>query len=173
MSETREPRELDIQVAVDTSEPEIGIGMGVDDTDVSIAIEDAGGFTKNYELLKNKPRVNDVVIVGNQTVQDLQIVRRGTREFWDAQIDYIPPAGQIVLYTDYYGEDKPAVKFGDGSAYLIDLPIASEGMTQEVMGALNAHIEDTEIHVSRADRAFWNNKLNYAIDAEELILNRQ
>ena len=165
--------ELDIQVAVDTSEPEIGISMGEDDTDVTIELEEAGGFTKDYELLKNKPRINNVVLVGNQTAQDLQIVRRGTREFWDAQIDYIPPAGQIILYTDYYGEDKPAVKFGDGNAYLIDLPIASEGMTQEVMKALNAHIENTEIHVSRADRTFWNNKLNYAIDAEELILNRQ
>lgn len=157
-----EPRELDIQVAVDTSEPEI-----------TIAIEDSGGFTKDYELLKNKPQINDVVLAGNQTAQDLQIVRRGAREFWDAQYDYIPPAGQIVIYTDYYGEDKPAVKFGDGSAYLIDLPIASEGMTEEIMRALNDHIENMEVHVSRADRAFWNNKLNYAIDSEELILNRQ
>lgn len=153
-----ELRELDIQVAVDTSEPEIGIGMDGDGTDMTVAVEESGGFVvRDYERLDNRPQINGVTLEGNQTATELLLVRRGTKQEWDAQIGYIPAAGQIIVYTDYYGEDKPAMKVGDGQAYLIDLPVTSG---------------DPGGGVEPEDRQFWNNKLNCELVGEELIFNR-
>lgn len=150
-----ELRELDIQVAVDAnSYPDLNVSIDEESTDISVEVEEIGGFvTRNYEKLDNRPQINGVTLTGNQTAGDLLLVRRGTRQEWDDQRDYIPLAGQIIIYTDYPDIERPSMKVGDGKAYLIDLPFLSEGVTL-------------------ADRQIWSNKLNCELIGEELIFNR-
>lgn len=101
---------------------------------------------------------------------------------WDAiQYRFIPADGEIIVYKDFKvtlvhndstGEDEPtytpAIKIGNGMDYLGDLKYLS----QDEMESLNSHLANTEIHVTREDKEFWNNKLNYDLDESRLIFNR-
>ncbi len=170
MSE-RDLRELDIQVEVDTGVPDIEMSTDGGNDGISIAVD--GAFRpSDYEHLSNKPQINEVELFGSMDNADLRIVLSNTREAWDEDVWFIPKAGQIVLYTDYYGTDKPAVKIGDGNAFLIDLPVAGEGLAERVSAALSGHAADMNLHVSNAKRAFWDNKLNYEVAGEELKFTR-
>ena len=64
------------------------------------------------------------------------------------------------------------MKIGDGMAYVQDLPFVNEDLRDKIM----EHIDNPDIHVSVADRLFWNNKLNVNDAAElvdgALVLNR-
>ena len=134
----------------------------------------------NYENLINKPRINGVELVGNMSTQDLGIVSENTTAGWNDNPQYLPKAGEICVYTDHItvqddqGHDVvfPGIKIGDGNSFLIDLPFADDGTRYLVLQRLSQHEQNMAIHVSPEDRVFWNNKLNYDVAEEELILNR-
>lgn len=82
-----------------------------------------------------------------------------TTEYWNALANYIPDQGKIIIYSNKYINGNnvyPAIKIGDGSTYLVDLPFLDDLVYQN----FNNHINNTDIHVSAADRIFWNNKIN-------------
>ncbi len=93
---------------------------------------------------------------------------------WNAQTTMISEAGAIYIYSDYSevdGVKVPGIRIGDGMAYLADLPFAS----QETMSILSRHINDTDIHITARERAFWNNKVTSVLDrldAENLVLTK-
>lgn len=103
-----------------------------------------------------------------------------TTENWNAARTFIPLRGEIIIYTDHgqiddgYGNliNVPGVKVGDGQAYLIDLPFVGAETRYEILTELRQHTNNTEIHVTAADREFWNNKLNYTVNNGNLIFNR-
>ena len=69
--------------------------------------------------------------------------KRDTSARWNAARNFIPLAGEIIIYTDYRrqdGVDIPGIKIGDGRSYVQDLPFQS-GVTER-------------------DIEFWNNKVN-------------
>lgn len=118
------------------------------------------------------------VVLGTEQVR---IVRSGTTVLidttanWNSQPSYIARRGDIIVYSDHdtvvvdgVSKDVPGVKIGDGLAYLIDLPFTTDALAQRLMN----HINNSVIHVSEEDRAFWDNKLNCDVDGEELMLNR-
>ncbi len=116
------------------------------------------GGTADYEKLKNKPQINGVTLLGNQSAADLHLVYVGTVEEWASDITFIPPVGAIVIYTDYATDgvnNIPNYKIGDGLAYLVDLPFVDDG----VRDLLNNHISNQSVHVSAEDRASWDNKV--------------
>lgn len=99
----------------------------------------------------------------------------GTQEDWLNRADYIPKKNEIIVVTDKHvhiedGITKfiPGIKIGDGNAYAIDLPFVTDGVEQK----LDAHIADRNAHISASDRMFWNRKLNFTINDDNLILNR-
>lgn len=99
----------------------------------------------------------------------------GTMAEWAEKPTYIPVKGEIVIYSDRYTIDGivyPSIKIGDGNAYAVDLPFMTDAETNRIVGLLNDHVENMLIHVSAQDRAFWNNKLNYEIDEENLTFTR-
>lgn len=132
----------------------------------------AGSGTRNYENLYNKPWINGQEVIGEMTVG---AICKTTAE-WDLMPDYVPELGAIIVYLDHRkdesGADTPGVKIGDGMAYLIDLPFCGEDFTKEVADALEEHVMNTIIHVSVEDRERWDNKLNYNLSGETLVLNR-
>lgn len=94
---------------------------------------------------------------------------------WNSNPTYIPRRGEIIVYSDHDtviedDEEKlvPGIKIGDGMAYCIDLPFVTDALAKRLLG----HINNSAIHVSAEDRAFWDNKLNCDVDGEELYLNR-
>ena len=101
-------------------------------------------------------------------------IEYNTTEYWETKRTYIPQAGQIIIYSDKYQIEKdnitynqPSLKIGDGQAYLVDLPFLDD--------AFMNHINNTAIHISAAERNFWNNKINCEdiVEGETLKLNRR
>ena len=106
-------------------------------------------------------------------------VRSGTTAYWNAQIGYVPEEGEIIVYTDYKTTEVdgqtvnvPGVKIGTGNGYVQDIVF----LDQADSDALIAHMADNDVHITTAERDFWNNKLNVAdlqeVVGETLIFNR-
>lgn len=134
----------------------------------------------DYNRLVNKPSINGVELSGEKSAQDLYIVSENTTAGWGENPMYLPKRGEICVYTDHHSvtDDMgnvlvyPGIKIGDGNAYLIDLPFVGDDTRYLILHQLQAHEANTAIHITQAEREFWNNKLNYNIDSEELILTR-
>ena len=78
---------------------------------------------------------------------------------WAQQIDTIGQSNTFYIYTDRsQKEDEqgniinyPGIKIGDGSSYLVDLPFVDE--------IFYDHTNNINIHVTSAEKEFWNNKV--------------
>ena len=93
----------------------------------------------------------------------LGVIYDDTKEHWAEMLSFVPPKGSIVIYSDYATIDDeviPAMKIGDGTTYLVDLPFVSDDIRHEV----EQHIQDATIHVSAADREAWNNKVSCDVE---------
>lgn len=91
------------------------------------------------------------------------IIHTDTTAHWNAQTLLIAERGQIYVYSDYLtieGEDIPAIKIGDGTSYLIDLPFTA-GNNALIADHINNHV----IHITAEERDFWNNKVSCFISA--------
>lgn len=96
-------------------------------------------------------------------VSELQAVYDDTTENWNAQIDYIPRLGAVIIYSDYAtldGQNIPNIKIGDGMAYLVDLPFVADDLRDAVL----KHISNTTIHVTAAEKDAWNNKVTCYVE---------
>ncbi len=95
--------------------------------------------------------------------------------YWNEHRDYVPDAGEMVIYTDRTvidGVAYPGIKIGDGSAYVVDLPFLGDDVTDQIVDVLNNHVNNTDIHVTPEEKAFWNAKLNYETQGETLVFTR-
>ena len=137
---------------------EIGLINETENLNVSLSSE--------QEL--NIQLASDVSYVGGSQVH------YDTTAHWNAQVQLIAKKGHVYVYSDYQtidGQPVAGFKVGDGTSYLIDLPFAAGNTT-----ALNNHINNTVIHVTAEDKAFWNNKVTCfisAVDAEHLIFTKE
>ena len=79
---------------------------------------------------------------------------------WNSQPQLISARGYIYIYSDYRQNDQEqnvaAIKVGDGTSYLIDMPFTDE--------LLYGHVADNSIHVTSSDKANWNNKVRCYVD---------
>lgn len=90
---------------------------------------------------------------------------------WAALTSYIPKKGEICVWSDYRvvdGVKYAGIKVGDGLAYAVDLPFVDG----EYADLLTEHIEDTVVHITAAERLFWNNKVSAEYGNETLILSK-
>lgn len=134
---------------------------------------------RDYNRLYNKPSINNVVLQGNTTLQQLglQNIYYNTKDYWNSQPNLVAQEGAIYIYSDYYMtyEDGspvyvPALKIGDGTSYLIDMPVTSDTISDLLLD----HINDAVIHVTNDDKTFWNNKSSAYFDpaaSETLVLS--
>lgn len=85
---------------------------------------------------------------------------------WNSIPNLVSEKGVIYVYTDHYVEDGvayPGFKIGDGLAYLADLPFTDDPFFE--------HINNQDIHVTLAEKQFWNNKVRaYLEDNTENIV---
>lgn len=134
----------------------------------------------DYERLSNKPKINGVTLSGDMSLMDLRIVSENTTDGWNSNPQYLPKQGEICIYLDYAtAQDDmgniityPGIKIGDGNSYLIDMPFVGAETRYILLERIREHELNTNIHVSPEEKEFWNNKLNYNITGEELVLTR-
>lgn len=91
----------------------------------------------NYNELTNKPRINDIELLNNISLEELGLraIYYDTRANWDLQTALVSEVGVLYVYKDYtvkYDEVGnptfiPAIKVGDGISFLQDLPIIAGG----------------------------------------------
>lgn len=123
--------------------------------------------TRNYNNLSNKPQINGNTIIGNMTLVDLGAVSENTTAGWEENPLYVPKAGEICVYSDTH-----KIKIGDGVVPIVDLPFLGGGDTEEIMQILQGHVNNQIVHITAEERAFWNAKLNYSVNGEELTFTR-
>ena len=115
----------------------------------------------------------------NASFAEAAAIYYDTEENWNAQRDMIAKFKAIYVYSNHtYLVDQvgnrtpvPAIKVGDGTSYLIDMPFVD----QDVRNYILDHISNDSIHVSERDRKFWNDKVFafvYKNDPERLILSK-
>lgn len=115
-------------------------------------------------------------------ISDNLIYYAKTTAQWNSDLTKIVEKNVLYIYTDYRvikKDDKdywmPGLKLGDGTSYLIDLPILNDEEDSEFNQLVRDHLNNNIIHITPEERNFWNNKLNYqqGIQNEILVLNRQ
>lgn len=117
----------------------------------------ATSYEKNYEILDNKPSVNDETLLGNKTSEDLHIVACKTSAEWAELTSLVSMPNEIYIYSDAQedaeGNPIPMIKIGDGNAYVVDLPFVAA----------------TDYRITQEDIENWNNKVSVRADGERLI----
>lgn len=93
-----------------------------------------------------------------EKLQDMGILYN-TKEYWAEQVGFVPSPGIIIVYSNQTPFEKdeethyiPGVKIGDGRTLLSKLSFIGGGDSE----ALEAHIEDTSVHISDNERNKWN-----------------
>lgn len=121
------------------------------------------------------------ILSGNSSIPktlDRTAIHYDTTESWNSNITTIAQKGHLYIYSDYNtielenGTIKyfPAVKIGDGSSYLIDMPFAISSVDHEI---LEQHINNSLLHVSTDDRSDWDSKVSAAVDGETLKFDQR
>lgn len=129
-------------------------------------------INKDYNELFNKPSINSVTLQGSMSLIQLGLrsIQYDTVENWNAQSTLIAAEGAIYIYSNYstiteQGTTKniPAIKIGDGTSYLIDMPFVGQDIAEQLL----AHIADTTMHVTADEKTFWNNKSSAFVETAE------
>lgn len=118
--------------------------------------------------------------VDKKKLNDLSI-RYNTTYYWNRQVGFIPKAGEVIIYSDYKTAvidgktvTVPGIKIGSGNGYVQDLAFVTGGGADDDL--LLPHLADTVVHITQAERDYWNNKLNVTdsqeVVEETLIFNR-
>ena len=101
--------------------------------------------------------------MGQKNINARILARRDTTANWNAASGFVPMDGEIIVYTDHRtrvvdGETVkiPGIKIGTGNAYVQDLAFVADDVAED----LTAHIGDSSVHVTPAEKVFWDNKLN-------------
>lgn len=105
---------------------------------------------------------NGNFIYTGSSSSDIQI---HTTSYWNQQISYIPPAGTLIIYSDYSildNKEVPNFKVGDGLAYVVDLPFIEDDLRAQLI----EHIDNSSIHVTAQEKQNWNNKV--FVNAEQI-----
>ena len=127
----------------------------------SLPSNSGGSITPTYSIFGNTsiPKV-----IG--TAED--ILHSDTTEGWNSNINTIAEKGHLYVYTDHHKVDNgdgtftdvPAMKVGDGTSYLIDMPFISTDDYDLLMD----HINNWQIHVSENDRTRWDQNLSAQVN---------
>ena len=96
-------------------------------------------------------------------------IKAATTAEWNENPTLVSEEGVLYIYTDRSttsgGYAIPGFKVGDGTTYLIDLPFSDADFTN--------HINNTVVHITAEERAFWNNKVTaYMGNTEQLVLSK-
>lgn len=110
---------------------------------------------------------------------DRTAIHYGTTEEWNRNRDLIAERSHLYVYSDYKTEINdngdlvkfPAIKIGDGTSYLIDMPFIATLDFDNIKDVVQEHISNTTIHITNYERSTWNEKLSARVnESEEQII---
>lgn len=81
---------------------------------------------------------------------------------WSLVPSLMSKKGYVYVYTDHQMDgdtEIPGVKLGDGKNYVVDLPFLDDIYAK--------HLNDNTIHITQAEREFWNNKVRCYVNNVE------
>lgn len=127
--------------------------------DVSMFVETLGALSNNNQISGESFLPNTL---------DRTAIHYDTTAAWNSMVGYIAERGHVYVYSDYTIKENddgtttliPAIKIGDGTSYLIDLPVVTSSDDEEWID----HINNWLIHVSDNDRTTWNNKVSAQVN---------
>ena len=102
-------------------------------------------------------------------------VQFGTVAQWAEQPLFVPNDKEFIVFIDRtVVNDVPyaGIKIGDGISLLSDIPFVGDDIAQSILTELRTHTNNDGIHVTTANKTFWDGKLNYAINGEILEFTR-
>lgn len=120
--------------------------------------------------------INEQIAYINQELEQKASIQMKTKQQWNSEPQKIAQKGTVYVYTNAYQQQDdygnisyiPGIKIGDGMGYLIDLPLIGGSSI-----AFEDHIKDMNIHVTLAEKEFWNNKVrtedSEILDEQNLI----
>ena len=109
----------------------------------------------------------------NEQLEGKANIQMKTTQEWNQDRSLISQQNTFYIYSDRNTKvdeqtgkviNIPGIKVGDGSSYLIDLPFIDD--------LFYSHINNLDIHVTLAEKQFWNNKVrtqDSEIDNQNLI----
>lgn len=160
-----------IHLSASKNTEEIGVGFS----------ETQSAVQSDYNKLRNRPSINEVILEGALSAEDLGLGRvyYDTTANWNLNPVLVSEKGAVYIYSDYeYYEDAignrtpiAGLRIGDGSSYLIDLPFVNSLTAHLII----SHVANQTVHITEAERVFWNNKISAYIDpkdSETLILSK-
>ena len=140
---------------------------------MDLSLELNGGTNLNLELNTSSHNLNLTPIPSKIKVVAVKI---NTTAYWDSLPRFIPTRGEFIVYSDYTqsqsGQDIPALKIGDGRSFLIDMPFIG-GISSDLIEQINSHIQNGSIHVTSAEKEFWNSKVSCNLNGENLIFTTE
>ena len=88
---------------------------------------------------------------------------------WATQTQIVSQPNTVYIYRDHRTKSDgnggtiniAGFKLGDGQAYVVDLPFLN--VDEETF---NEHVNNSLIHITDAERTFWNNKDRCYIDTQ-------
>ncbi len=136
----------------------------------------SGNISNDRNIISGNIQPNSVILSGsiNPGTGGGNQVHTDTTENWNLQRDFIGKRNHIYVYSDYTVIDgifHPAIKIGDGSTYLIDLPFVVGDNTD-----IRRHIQNTTIHITEDERLFWNDKVTCFLsngDSETVVFTKE
>lgn len=67
----------------------------------------------------------------NNSVKGRFQLKKDTEEHWNLARNFVPLAGEPIIYTVDENHTAPRMKIGDGQTYVVDLPFLSENTTNK------------------------------------------
>jgi hypothetical protein len=147
--------------------------LAIDQIKIQGQIHDIGAAAENVSFNRTSTgyqsnNVQDALVEVKGALTNK--IRSNTTAAWDTEPTLIAEKDTVYVYTDhaiYNGEYIPAIKIGDGTSYLIDMPFVDEHTAE-----FYAHTGNTDIHITSAERDKWNNKVRCYVspsDNENII----
>ena len=104
--------------------------------------------------------------IGGQTAQDAAKMHYDTTNNWNLNYELVSQENHMYIYTDYdvitdnsgNRTNVPALKIGDGTTRVIDLPFLCS-YDPQLAQSFEDHINNMTVHITQAERDFWNNKV--------------
>lgn len=105
----------------------------------------------------------------DENTRNVAAIKSGTKAYWETQSHVQSQKDYLYFITDYFvgkdGKTHPAIKIGDGNAYIGDLPlIVSYGDGATNIEEVVDHMEDKQIHITKEEREKWNEKVSCDVD---------
>lgn len=93
----------------------------------------------------------------NNSVKGRFQLKKDTEAHWNLARNFIPLAGEPIVYTVDENHTAPRIKIGDGTTYVVDLPF------------LTANSEDNQ-YIQGGTKEYWDSQISYVPPMNSILV---